>query len=197
MPIVKGPTYVHLPGRSRRGGAVCARVTARPARSPQTTHVLPALRHSCDKERMRRMLEEEGCTLYSEEAMWAEILRGMKELLSAEDFVTWEPAVKAWWDANDQSPRAPRPQSSDHRNPRCAGQEGWQVPRLRLSRLITKAPRSSPTSTHPRARCSKSSGIVRSRQLSVQTDLQLLQSSFAYSSVHCRHTRPSAQVFRS
>ncbi|MBB4859631.1 hypothetical protein HNO88_002960 [Novosphingobium chloroacetimidivorans] len=55
-----------------------------------------------EKERMRRILDEEGCTLYSEEAMRAEILRGMKDLFSAEDFATWEPAVKAWWDANDQ-----------------------------------------------------------------------------------------------
>lgn len=52
-----------------------------------------------EKEQQRRVSDEEGLVHWSEESMRAEILRGMKALFSADDFATWEPQAKGWWDA--------------------------------------------------------------------------------------------------
>jgi hypothetical protein len=55
-----------------------------------------------EKERMRWILDEEGCVIFSDEAMRAELLKGMHALLDADDAAAWEPQAKAWWDAVDQ-----------------------------------------------------------------------------------------------
>lgn len=68
-----------------------------------------------EKERMRRILDEEGCTLYSEDAMRAELLKGMEQLFSAEDFSTWQPRVKEWWDAVDAYQQDHRDTPADER----------------------------------------------------------------------------------
>lgn len=54
-----------------------------------------------EKEQQRRVMDEEGASLWADDAMRAELLRGMKELFSDEDFATWEPLAKSWWDAVD------------------------------------------------------------------------------------------------
>jgi len=55
-----------------------------------------------DKENMRWLLDEEGCIVHSEEAMRAEMMKGLPEILGADDATIWAPAIKEWWDANDQ-----------------------------------------------------------------------------------------------
>lgn len=54
-----------------------------------------------EKEQQRRVMDEEGTTSYAAEAMRAELLRGMRELFTPEEFDTWQPQVKGWWDASD------------------------------------------------------------------------------------------------
>lgn len=52
-----------------------------------------------EKEQQRRVADEEGLTHWAEDSMRSEMLRGMKELLSPDDFALWEPQAKGWWDA--------------------------------------------------------------------------------------------------
>ncbi len=54
-----------------------------------------------EKEQQRRIMDEEGAILWGEEPMRDELLRGMKELFSPEDFSIWEPKAKEFWDAVD------------------------------------------------------------------------------------------------
>lgn len=54
-----------------------------------------------EKEQQRRVMDEEGATLWADDAMRDELLRGMKELFAPDDFETWQPLVKSWWDAID------------------------------------------------------------------------------------------------
>lgn len=54
-----------------------------------------------EKEHQRRVMDEEGAITYTSEAMRAELLRAMRELFTPEEFDTWQPQVKGWWDAVD------------------------------------------------------------------------------------------------
>lgn len=69
-----------------------------------------------ERERQRRVMDEEGAAFHDDASMRAELLRGMKALFSPEDFDTWEPHTKEWWDAIDayakehnDTPRDERP----------------------------------------------------------------------------------------
>lgn len=68
-----------------------------------------------EKEQQRRVMDEEGAVNWAEEAMRAELLRGMAQLLGAEDFAAWEPLAKSWWDARDVYDRENKAVPADER----------------------------------------------------------------------------------
>jgi hypothetical protein len=67
--------------------------------NPPTFHLLWGTPR--EKEQQRRVADEEGLVHWADASMRAEILRGMKALFSPDDFATWEPQAKGWWDALD------------------------------------------------------------------------------------------------
>lgn len=54
-----------------------------------------------EKRRQRRMMDEEGLRTHDQASLRDEMLRGMKELFSAEDYAAWQPKAKEYWDAQD------------------------------------------------------------------------------------------------
>lgn len=70
-----------------------------------------------EKEQQRRVMDEEGAANWSSEAMRTEMLRGMRELFSAEDFDIWQPQIKAWYDALDAHESANRDVPPAEREP--------------------------------------------------------------------------------
>lgn len=54
-----------------------------------------------EKEQQRRLLDEEGASLWDESVLREELLNGMKALFSSEEFQEWEPRAKEFWDAVD------------------------------------------------------------------------------------------------
>lgn len=70
-----------------------------------------------EKEQQRRVMDVEGATLWADEVMRAELLRGMKELFSPEDFDKWEPLTKSYWDALDLYERECQSREPEDREP--------------------------------------------------------------------------------
>ena len=70
-----------------------------------------------EKERQRRVMDEEGAISYADDAMRRELLRGMEELFGPEDFAIWEPQAKSWWDARDSYAKEFEKVSADERPP--------------------------------------------------------------------------------
>ena len=62
------------------------------------------LRAASRRERRRydRLMIEEGLRRHDKEAMRAELLRGLRELSSDDEFETWEVLLRQHWDARDE-----------------------------------------------------------------------------------------------
>lgn len=62
------------------------------------------LRAASRRERRRydRLMIEEGLRRHDKEAMRAELLRGLRELSSDDEFETWEHLLRQHWDARDE-----------------------------------------------------------------------------------------------
>ena len=89
-----------------------------------------------EKARYQVLLIEEGLQFHGSDAMRDELMRGMAKRFDEETFATFEPRVRAYWDALDQHDRKVKALIEDWQIARAAALDaGNDVPDMELPRF--------------------------------------------------------------